>query len=189
MIESFLTYWLVCYLVGNIMTAYIVGKVNNVDLRQQNSRNLGARNAGRVLGRSAFLITFLGDALKGALVIWYGQMMNFEQWCLAVGMFFVIMGHIYPFWLRFQGGKGVATFIGAGLALEPFLFSWMIVGTLLLSFIVRNLTIGMLGGFTCYIASFVWEDSIGTYSFVILAICIIIWKHHSNLQQILSQKE
>jgi acyl phosphate:glycerol-3-phosphate acyltransferase len=157
--ESSLIYWLVCYLVGNLMTAYIVGKWNNVDLRQQSSKNLGARNAGRVLGRSAFIITFIGDALKGTLIIIFGQIMNFEQWILAVGMLLVIIGHIYPFWLNFHGGKGVATFIGAGLFLEPSLFCWMIVGTMLLFLFVRNLTVGMLGGFSFYIASFVWEDN------------------------------
>lgn len=187
--ESSLIYWLFCYLVGNFMTAYIVGKWKNIDLYKQSSKNLGARNAGRVLGRTAFIITLLGDALKGALVIIYGQIMNFEQWILAVAMLFVIVGHIYPFWLRFHGGKGVATFIGAGLSLEPSLFCWMIVGTVLLLLIVRNLTIGMLGGFTFYIASFIWEDSLAIYSAVILSICIITWKHHNNLCQILSHRE
>ncbi|QCR34507.1 glycerol-3-phosphate acyltransferase [Lysinibacillus sp. SGAir0095] len=166
------------------MTAFIVGKWYRVDLRQQKSRNLGARNAGRVLGRLAFVITLLGDALKGILVIILGQVMDFEQWILAIGMLFVIVGHLYPVFLSFHGGKGVATFIGAGLYLEPILFIWMIVGTLLLFIFVRNLTVGMLGGFTLYIASIIWEGNMHTYSGVILSICLIIWKHRSNLSRI-----
>jgi len=180
---SILIYWIVCYLAGNFITAFFVGKWKNVDLRQHHSQNLGARNAGRVLGRSAFLATFFGDALKGSFVIVSGQLMNFEQWILAVGMFLVIIGHLYPFWLRFHGGKGVATFIGAGLCLEPLLFVWMIAGTLLLFVIVRNLTTGMLGGFALYIAGIVWEGKLATYSTVILSICLIIWKHRKYYRQ------
>lgn len=170
------------------MTAYFVGKWQHVDLRQQNSQNLGARNAGRVLGHWAFMITLLGDASKGTLVIILGQWMNFEQWVLAVGMLFVIVGHLYPFWLRFHGGKGIATFIGAGLCLEPSLFVWMIVGTGLLFLIARNLTVGMLGGFTLYIASMVMGGNMVAYSAVNLSICLIIWKHHRNFMEISRQK-
>ena len=179
--ESSIIYWLICYLVGNIMMAYIIGKWNKVDLRKQHSQNLGATNAGRVLGRSAFIITFLGDSLKGALVIFLGQMLNYEQWILAVGMLFVILGHLYPIWLKFHGGKGVSTFIGAGLLIEPMLFIWMIVGTAVLYLFFRNLTVGMLGGFSLYIASLFWEGNYLSYSAVILSIFLIIWKHRSNL--------
>lgn len=169
------------------MTAYLVGKWKHVDLRQHNSQNLGARNAGRVLGRWAFTITLIGDAFKGTFVIALGQWMNLDQWILAVGMLCVIVGHLYPFWLSFHGGKGVATFIGAGLFLEPLLFVWMIVGTGLLFLIVRNLTIGMLGGFTLYIIFILWGGNFITYSAVILSICLIIWKHRSNLSHINGQ--
>lgn len=180
---STLIYWIVCYFAGNFITAYFVGKWKKVDLRQYHSQNLGARNAGRVLGRAAFFITFFGDALKGSLVILLGQFMNLEQWILAVGMLFVIVGHLYPIWLRFHGGKGVAAFIGTGLCLDPVLFVWMIIGTLSLFLVVRSLTIGMVGGFSLYIASMVWEGKLMTYSAVILSICLIIWKHRRNLSQ------
>ncbi|MCM3389897.1 glycerol-3-phosphate acyltransferase [Ureibacillus chungkukjangi] len=181
--ESSIIYWLVCYLAGNFMTAYMIGKWNKVDLRKQHSKNLGATNAGRVLGRSAFVFTFLGDALKGALIILFGQLLNYDEWILAVGMLFVILGHLYPFWLKFHGGKGVATFIGAGIALEPLLFIWMILGTLVLYLFERSLTVAMLGGFSLYIASIGWSGNFGKYSVVILVIFLIIWKHRSNFSR------
>ncbi|WP_036201667.1 glycerol-3-phosphate acyltransferase [Ureibacillus sinduriensis] len=189
MIESSLIYWLFCYIIGNFMTAYVVGKMNHVDLRLENSRNLGARNAGRVLGRWAFIVTLLGDALKGGLVIGLGRSMGFEQWVLAGGLFFVIVGHLYPFWLKFHGGKGVATFIGAGLCLEPSLFLWMISGSILLLLIVRSLTVCMLGGFTLYIAGMVWEGSLMAHCGVVLSICLIIWKHRRNFWHIMGQQK
>ena len=146
-------YWIFSYLIGNFMTAYFVGKIYNVNLQEERSKNLGARNAGSVIGKGAFIWTFLGDSLKGVFMVVLGRLMGLEEWVIVGGASFVILGHLYPFWLRFNGGKGVATFIGVGLVLSPELFLFMILGTALTAALTRSLTLGMLGGFVFYISA------------------------------------
>ncbi|UZN00705.1 glycerol-3-phosphate acyltransferase [Lysinibacillus sp. MHQ-1] len=92
-------------------------------------------------------MTFLGDTMKGALVVSLGRLWHLEEWVIVSGAACVIAGHLYPFWLKCKGGKGVATFIGVGLALSPSLFLWMIAGTAAVLICTRSLTLGMVGGF------------------------------------------
>lgn len=137
------------------MTAYFVGKVYGVNLQAERSKNLGARNAGSVIGKAAFVWTFLGDALKGVLVVWLGYLWQLEEWVMIGGAAWVIAGHLFPIWLKFNGGKGVATFIGVGIALSPSLFLWMIIGTMLSLVFTRSLTLSMVGGFIFYIGAII----------------------------------
>ncbi|WP_241774571.1 MULTISPECIES: glycerol-3-phosphate acyltransferase [Lysinibacillus] len=128
------------------MTAYFVGKAYGVNLQEERSKNLGARNAGSVIGKGAFIWTFLGDSLKGALVVGLGRLWHFEEWAIVLGACLVMLGHLFPVWLKFNGGKGVATFIGVGLALSPSLFLMMVLGTAitLSSTVVSGKAVGAL---------------------------------------------
>lgn len=133
------------------MTAWWVGKRNGVDLRKFRSGNLGARNAGSVIGKSAFFLTFLGDASKGALVILVGVQLEFADWIVAFGGLLVILGHLYPFWLKGKGGKGIATFIGVGLSFNPVLFSAFVIGFAVLLPLLKSATLSMFFGYVTYI--------------------------------------
>jgi glycerol-3-phosphate acyltransferase PlsY len=116
------------YLMGSISFAYLVGRWKGIDLREHGSKNVGATNAGRVLGRRFFLIVFLLDVLKGFLpTLLAGQILfqsgvsrqvSFLLW-LVVG-FAAIAGHNWPCWLKFKGGKGVSTSLGVVLAIYPY---------------------------------------------------------------------
>ncbi|CAM3842368.1 glycerol-3-phosphate acyltransferase [Mesobacillus zeae] len=183
-----LSYWIFSYLAGNLMAAWFVSKYRGIDLQQHHSQNLGARNAGRVLGKRAFVLTFLGDALKGSLVVILGYWMQLELWTVVTAAFFAILGHLYPFWLKFRGGKGISTFIGAGIALDPFLFLWMIIGTAVAMPIARSLTLSMVGGFIFYTAAIIATGKFIIYIPVILAIVFMLWKHRQNLQDALNLK-
>lgn len=176
-------YWLFSYSVGNFLTAYFVGKMYGVNLQQERSKNLGARNAGSVIGKAAFMWTFLGDALKGVLVVTLGYFWHLEQWVIMAGACFVILGHLYPIWLKFNGGKGVATFIGVGFALSPALFSMMIVGTAIVLGVTRSLTLGMLGGFVFYIGAIVLTGHLQLYIPILVAIMCMLLKHSSNIKE------
>ncbi len=117
------------YLCGCVSFAWIIGKAHGVDLMKEGSRNLGATNVGRVLGKKWGYICFLADALKGFLPViiagavmgWVGKtnISNGEAWhWLFVGLA-AMLGHMFPFWLKFRGGKGVATGLGVLLAFWP----------------------------------------------------------------------
>jgi len=182
-------YWLVSYCIGNFLTAFFVGKVYGVNLQQERSKNLGARNAGSVLGKAAFMWTFLGDSLKGVVVVLLGVFLHLEQWVIIVGGCCVILGHMYPLWLKFHGGKGVATFIGVGLTLSPTLFSMMIVGTAIVLLITRSLTLGMLGGFVLYVGAIILTGQILLYIPMLIVIICMLIKHASNIKESLSRRK
>ena len=106
-------YLIASYLVGCIMTGFLVAKlIKGVDLRLLGSGNIGARNAGRVLGPSGFVLTLAGDILKAAAVVWAGIQFQYPPYIQLLGFLAVILGHLYPIFLRCHGGKGEASCLG-----------------------------------------------------------------------------
>ena len=111
------------YLLGCITSAYYwVRWRTGEDIRRQGSGNVGARNAGRLLGRKAFAIVFLVDLAKGAAAVWLARRFQLGENVVLVVMLAVVTGHIWPVQLRFQGGKGLSTLAGVMLA-----FDWPLV--------------------------------------------------------------
>ncbi|SFE97272.1 acyl-phosphate glycerol-3-phosphate acyltransferase [Bacillus sp. OV194] len=142
-------YLISCYFIGNIMTGYLVAKwLKGVDLRTEGTGNIGARNAGRVIGPWGFVLTLAGDLLKAALAVQLAKSYFGLPPTLQLAAFFmVIAGHLWPLALKFHGGKGVASFIGGILV-----FDWKIAAAaavlfLLLFAIRRSLTVAGLIAF------------------------------------------
>lgn len=113
-----------------------------LDLRQQGSGTVGARNAGRVLGASGFVVTFLLDFAKGALAVGVPRYLGMSSVTQVLAMLAVVLGHNWPLQLRFHGGKGIAAALGALLVYDPalpailvalFLPGWALVQSLTLS--------------------------------------------------------
>lgn len=114
--QTYILVAVIGYLIGSIPFSYIVGKMTtHLDLRQHGSGNIGATNVIRVAGRKAGVLAFLLDLLKGILSYWIGTMLlGIVGAALACG--FAIIGHSYSVFMRFKGGKGVATTYGVILA-------------------------------------------------------------------------
>ncbi len=107
------------YLIGGISPGYLlVRMLRDVDLRTIGSGSLGATNTGRVLGRKGFYFTLVMDILKGALVVLLARSLEFQPDIVCAVVVAVIAGHIWPLWLHFHGGKGIATSLGAFVALD-----------------------------------------------------------------------
>lgn len=107
------------YMFGCFATGYYLVRARlSEDIRDLGSGNIGARNVGRILGKSGFLITLLGDFAKGGLAIWVARHFTTDQRIVALAMVAVVAGHIWPVQLRFQGGKGMATTLGALLVFD-----------------------------------------------------------------------
>lgn len=176
-------YWIGCYFIGTLLTAWWIGKWRGTDLRFERSGNLGARNAGAVLGKTAFLLTFLGDASKAGLALWLGQALDFGQWAVAVGAFAVIVGHLFPFWLKGRGGKGIAAFIGASLFLTPKLFLWMAIVFLLALLGIKSATLAMLVSFSAYAAFMAWTGEFHVFWPLLAAMALILVKHLPDLKE------
>lgn len=174
-------YWIFSYFVGNLLTAWWIGKWKNTDLREMRSGNLGARNAGAVLGKTAFVLTFFGDALKGVLVLFVGHYFNFPDIIISIGAFFVIMGHLYPIWLKGKGGKGIATFIGVSLSLSPSLFGLLAIVFLLFISILRSATLSMILAFIAYGVLCLVIPEYRVIAPLSLAIIIILFRHRFDV--------
>lgn len=141
-------YLIASYLVGCIMTGFLVAKlIKGVDLRLLGSGNIGARNAGRVLGSSGFVLTLAGDILKAAAVVWAGIQFQYPPYIQLLGFLAVILGHLYPIFLRFHGGKGVASFIGGMIIFHPISAVLVAAAFLLFYGIKRSLTVAGLFAF------------------------------------------
>ncbi|MFJ7969995.1 glycerol-3-phosphate acyltransferase [Psychrobacillus sp. NPDC096389] len=170
-------YWLASYFIGTFLTAWWIGKWKKTDLTKMRSGNLGARNAGAVLGKSAFLLTFLGDALKGTLILYIGFHYNFSLEIIAIGGLLGIVGHMFPFWLQFKGGKGIATFIGVALVFNPSLFGIMAACFALFIGLLRSATLSMVIAFSIY-AILCWIIPTFTHVWPLsIAILLILYRH------------
>jgi glycerol-3-phosphate acyltransferase PlsY len=130
---------IVAYFVGNMLTATVVGKIfYQRDIRSAGSGNPGARNAGRVFGKTAFTMVFLGDALKGALIVLVAKWMVVDEWLQLVCVFVVMAGHVFPVIYKFRGGQGVSTFIGGMLAFNPLVVACFVIAFLVLYPFLKN---------------------------------------------------
>jgi glycerol-3-phosphate acyltransferase PlsY len=108
------------YLLGSIPIGYVVAKCfGGVDIRQRGSGNIGAANVLRTLGKGPAALTFLGDVIKGWVAVWGAEALGPEVWWGAAGALLAIVGNCWSVFLRFEGGKGVATGFGAFLRLTP----------------------------------------------------------------------
>lgn len=105
---------LCAYVLGCFTTGYYLVRFRtDQDLRLLGSGSVGAKNAGRILGWPGFLVTTIGDVSKGILAVWVATRFTQDDRVVALAMLAVVMGHIWPIQLRFRGGKGIATSLGA----------------------------------------------------------------------------
>ena len=107
------------YLLGSIPSGYIVGTLAGVDVRNAGSGNIGATNVARILGKGLGVLTLLADAAKGYVPVFIALRMGLNPTAVALVAIAAFLGHLYPVFLRFQGGKGVATAFGALLGIAP----------------------------------------------------------------------
>jgi len=170
------------YLCGSIPFGKIIGRLHGLDIQKHGSRNIGFANAVRVLGWRAGLVVLAGDILKGfvPVIIARHYLSTGEVLAIAVA---ALVGHIFPVWLRFKGGKGIATGLGITLALSP-----------LLGILGLLLYLGCIGVFRKSAPSSI----IATLSLPLLCLAfeprytlfysglglIALWTHRTNLRQL-----
>jgi glycerol-3-phosphate acyltransferase PlsY len=137
------------YLFGCISTGYIIGKKSHVDIRKYGSGNAGTTNALRTLGTKAGIITLLGDILKAVIAIFLVKYVIFlkvdyvQLLTLYTGLG-TVLGHNYPFWLKFKGGKGIAATGGVMAAFDPLIIPVGLLLFVISILITRYVSIGSL---------------------------------------------
>lgn len=107
------------YLCGSVPTGILVGRAFGVDVRRVGSGNIGTANVMRAAGKQAAVLTMVGDMLKGIVPVVLARLFTDNEWTLAAVALAAVLGHCWPVFLRFRGGKGVATGAGTSIALVP----------------------------------------------------------------------
>ena len=107
------------YLLGSVPSGFIIGALSGVDVRNAGSGNIGATNVARLLGKRRGLLTLVADVAKGFVPVLLAEKLGMSDVGIALVAMAAFLGHLYPLFLRFQGGKGVATAFGALLGVAP----------------------------------------------------------------------
>lgn len=179
------------YLVGSFSSAIVICKLMGLpDPRTQGSRNPGATNVLRLGGKKAAFLTLLGDALKGFLPVLIAKLMNFPTEGVALVAFAAFLGHLFPIFFRFAGGKGVATALGALFALcWPAGIAWGLVW-LVSAWAFRYSSLAALTA-SAFAPSFVWYFTHqNAYLLVMSMIAIALFiTHRNNIRRLLAGTE
>jgi glycerol-3-phosphate acyltransferase PlsY len=180
---------LIAYLMGGICTGYYLVRIKaKVDIRECGSGGVGARNAGRVLGRSGFIITLLGDALKGVLAVALARKFEIAGPAVSLALVAVIAGHIWPLPLQFRGGRGIATAIGAYLAYDPSLALLLLGITIVLMVFRRGFILSGLAAFLLLpLAAHVQDMPGHTVAALAGAAVIILFAHRERIRKAFSE--
>lgn len=180
---------LLAYLLGSIPFGLIVGKWGyGIDIREHGSGNLGGTNTFRVLGVKAGLIVTIGDMLKGTLATSLPVLFEVDLHPLLVGVFAVV-GHMYPVFAKFKGGKAVATSAGVLLFYHPILFITSIIVFFISLKTSKYVSLSsMIAGVYALIFSFFTKD-IPLIIIVALLVTFVFYRHRANIKRIMNNTE
>ena len=174
------------YLCGSVPFGLVISYIfKKDDPRSIGSKNIGATNVLRTSGLVLGLLTLMLDVLKGFIAIKITLMLNSDV--VGLSMTFVIVGHIFPIWLKFKGGKGVATFIGVLLAYNFQLFLLFTLTWLLCAFIFKYSSLSAIIALITNLLSTIAFDL--NYIYFIIVSFLILIKHFSNIQRLLTGNE
>lgn len=184
----------IAYLLGSINFAIILSKLRGQDIRDHGSKNAGATNMLRTYGKKAAVITLVGDFLKGAVAVFIGMLL-----AGALGQYiaslFAVLGHVFPVYYKFKGGKGIATAAGTILASKP---SVLLILVIVFALVVAFTKYVSLASVMVALLYPVILDRLfklqgvpsGLHMIcVIILSCIVVWKHWPNIQRLLNKTE
>ena len=192
--------FLITYLVGSINFGLILGYIKGLDLRSQGSGNAGATNALRILGTRSGIFVFIGDALKGYLALYVCNLILFQQESLLfsssdylfLALIFSLIGHCYPIWFNFRGGKGAATALGAFLFIDPYFTLFPIIGFLVVFLISRFVGLSTISAFfILFLQTFFIDHGVhhNFHAFSLVIFLFIFYTHRSNIKSMFKGTE
>ena len=174
------------YLLGSVPTGYILGSLAGVDVRKAGSGNVGATNVARVVGKRHGILTLVADIAKGFIPIAVAFSLGLTPTATAFVGIAAFLGHLYPVFLRFQGGKGVATALGVFFGLAPWatLVLMAIFVLVVLATRVVSLSSMVAAAFAPIVFWFFFHSPILTGTSLFIAVMIIL-RHRGNIQRLL----
>jgi glycerol-3-phosphate acyltransferase PlsY len=187
------------YLLGSVPVGLVLAKLfSKVDPRKMGSQNIGATNIFRTVGKALGILTLIGDVLKGAIPIWVAIQWNLiDQWGLSSDLWIAIagvtpfLGHVFPLFLGFKGGKGVATALGVYLVVSPIA---VLIELFLFMGIVWRWRFISLGSISCattipILIAFFRSDSQAYFVLSVIIAALILYRHQSNISRLLQGTE
>ena len=192
------------YIFGLFQTGYIVGKLHHIDIRQQGSGNAGSTNAVRVMGWKAGLCTFAGDVLKCVLSICLTRYIYRDTaYAPMLAMYAGVgatLGHNFPFYLKFKGGKGIAVLAGLVVATHPVLVPIPLACFLIASILTRYVSLGSLLAATTFFMEIILYGEMGglgmslnyrieTYVLACVIMVLAWFRHKENIKRLIAGTE
>lgn len=182
---------IVAYLLGSIPSGYlIVRRTSGADIRETGSGGTGATNVSRRAGKAAGVLTLLLDAAKGCVAMVIARAVSGDDWVIATAAIAALVGHIFPVWLGFRGGKGVATGVGIFLVLAPIPLLCAGVVFVAIVLLTRYVSLGSIIA-AILIPVLVWVQS-GSQPLLTAAIAgsaLIVFAHRGNIQRLTAGTE
>lgn len=197
--QTYIIAAIVAYLFGSIPFGYILVRLfKKQDIRQTGSGNIGATNVARSGAKGLGIATLVLDAAKGYAAVYaawlmHAPMASRHSLAAAIAAIFAILGHMFPVWLKFKGGKGVATGVGVFLALAPEAVGLVLVLFIVIVWFSRYVSLGSIIATAAFpvLAWLLYRDSKSPVVFLAAAIgaILIILKHHQNIRRLLTGTE
>ena len=179
------------YLLGSIPFGYLIvrGKIG-ADIRETGSGGTGATNVSRRAGKTAGVLTLLLDAAKGCAAVLIARALTGDDWVIAAAAIAALVGHIFPVWLGFRGGKGVATGVGIFVVLAPIALLCASVIFVAIVALTRYVSLGSIVA-AVLIPAFVWwqTDLRSLLTAAIVAAALIVFAHRGNIKRLASRTE
>jgi acyl phosphate:glycerol-3-phosphate acyltransferase len=180
--------------VGAIVAAYVLGSIPiawlavrraaRLDLRRVGSGNLGATNAWRATGPAIGLLVALADAAKGALAVWIARRAHASDAGVALAAVASVVGHVAPVWLRFRGGKGVATASGAFGVLAPAAAAAAVAVFVAVVWLSRLVSLGSLAATLTLVGVALWQEPRLVAEAAAAVGVVIVLRHHANIARL-----
>jgi glycerol-3-phosphate acyltransferase PlsY len=178
------------YLMGSVPSGYILGKMSGIDVRSVGSGNIGATNVVRALGKGRGALTLFADVAKGYLPVFVGLRLEFDAAVIALVAIAAFLGHLYPLFLNFQGGKGVATTLGALLALAPAATLVLVVVFAVAVLVSRIVSLGAItAAMAAPVALWFFSQSLVFAAMGLFLGAMIILRHRGNIQRLFAGTE
>lgn len=180
------------YLLGSISTGVVLSKVfAKTDIRTQGSGNAGTTNMLRIMGRKMALFTFIGDMLKGIIAVFIGKWMIGGELGGLLGVVGAVLGHYYPLYFGFKGGKGIATSFGSLLFVFPVHALLAFSVFLILVYATHYVSVGSVAA-AIVLPLLVLITRFSDPTLWIITACIgasVVWRHRANIQRLMNHTE
>lgn len=182
--------WLaIAYLIGSVPTGLLLGKLYGIDVRQQGSGNIGATNLYRTLGRKVGIMTLIGDCLKGVAPVLLARQFGFSGEQVAWVGLAAFCGHVFSIFLKFRGGKGVATALGVFLALSPLAVLIALVLFVLVMLKWRYVSLGSVCAAAVMPLAVAFSQEWILTGVTFLISLVVIMRHRENIRRLLAGTE